>query len=44
MIRKRLAGGSVGGKEAGVTGGLWERSKGQWGLEIRERNSIWFRK
>lgn len=43
MMRKRLAGGSVGGKEAGVTGGWWE-SKGQWGLEIRKRNLIWFRK
>lgn len=44
MIRKRLAGASAGGKEAGVTGGWWERSKGQWGLEIRERNLTWFRK
>ena len=43
IIRKELAVTSVGRKEAGVIGGWWEIRNGQWGLDIRQRNLIWFR-
>lgn len=38
MIRKGLAGVFTGGKEAGAAGGGGEGSRGQWRLEIRQRN------
>lgn len=36
MIRKGLCGVSCGGKEAGIAGGPWERSKGQWGVAVKD--------